>query len=53
MHKFILIYTYYDEPCLAFVCWADDASHAIEQCENAYPGAWIESVLCTSEKENM
>lgn len=24
-----------------FVCWADDAAHAKEQCEDAYPGEEI------------
>jgi hypothetical protein len=28
-----------------FLCHADDAEHAIEQCKNAYSGCRISSVL--------
>lgn len=31
---------YYEHPC-AFICEADDANHAEEQLENAYPDADI------------
>ena len=53
LYMYIVIFTCEDEPCLVFSCHAEDANHAIEQCENAYPGAYIESVVRTSNLEKM
>ena len=53
LYMYFVIFTCEDEPCLVFSCHAEDANHAIEQCENAYPGAYIESVVRTSNLEKM
>lgn len=41
----------YEAP-FAFVCEADGADHAEEQCENAYPGAdivWVHEGTCIED----
>jgi hypothetical protein len=40
----------FDAP-LAFVCQADDADHAEEQCEGAYPGCEIVWMVATANPE--
>jgi hypothetical protein len=37
------------DPPLAFECKADDADHAVEQCEDAYPGC---DILWVRELQN-
>jgi predicted DNA-binding protein (MmcQ/YjbR family) len=53
LRMYVVICTVEDDPCLAFTCYAEDATHAIEQCENAYPGAYIEVVVRTIYQEEM
>jgi hypothetical protein len=53
LRMYVVICTVEDDPCLAFTCYAEDATHAIEQCENAYPNAYIEVVVRTIYQEEM
>jgi hypothetical protein len=53
LHLYIVIFTWKDEPGMVFSCHAKDAVHAAEQCENAYPGVYVESVVRTSNLEDM
>lgn len=54
MKKYQVLYeVLYEEPDTfgwqGFICFADDADHAEEQCLNAYPGS---TVLWVSENES-
>lgn len=35
--EYVVLYTEFDRSLGRFLCWAEDAEHAIEQTRNAYP----------------
>ena len=42
-----------NKDCLLFDCWADDADHATEQTENAYPNCVVVHVIPIPEHDYM
>lgn len=45
MYQYVVICELEDNLCQVFLCWADDAYDAIDQCDLAYPGCVITSVV--------
>lgn len=35
--EYVVLYTEFNQSLDRFLCWAEDAEHAIEQTRNAYP----------------
>lgn len=48
LYHYVVVCEIEDNPCQVFLCWADDVSHAIEQCDLAYPGCIVTSVVRSS-----
>jgi len=43
MKQYLVNFLDYSEP--AFLCWADDIAHAVEQANNAYPNTFVYKVF--------
>jgi len=53
MKLYICSYNNEDTPDFeseVFECWADDSDHAKEQCQNAYPTAFIAEVYLADDE---